>query len=75
MIRKEVIENLRAFDDQGRIEFDKLLLNSIIEKHSESAIKYTKLPLAIGLLRINSLTTFEGSGFDRYGYSNKRKLI
>ena len=75
MIRRKVLEELGGFDDQRRIESDKILLNKIISKYGESSIFYIKLPLAIGLLRKDSLTTAKNSGFDKYGYSPTRELI
>lgn len=75
MIRKDALKELGGFEDQRRIESDKLLLNNILSKYTESSINYIKLPLAIGLLRKNSLTTSKDSGFDKYGYSPVRILV
>lgn len=75
MIRKKVLKKLGCFDDQRRIESDKLLLNRILSNYGKDSVEYLKLPLAIGLLRKDSLTTAKGSGFDKYGYSAIRELI
>lgn len=75
MIRKETLEEVGRFDDQRRIEADKRLLNKIFSKYGKDSIEYIKLPLAIGLLRKNSLTTAKESGFDKYGYSSSRELL
>jgi len=74
MIYRKTIEELGGFDDQRRIESDKRLLNKILSHYGENSIEYIKLPLAVGLLRRNSLTTSKASGFDRYGYSRHRVL-
>lgn len=74
MIYRERIEALGRFDDQRRIESDKRLLNKILSNYGENSIEYIKLPLAVGLLRKDSLTTSKESGFDRYGYSRRRVL-
>lgn len=74
MIRRKVLEELGGFDDQRRIESDKLLLNKILSNYGKGSIKYIKVPLAIGLLRKDSLTTAKESGFDKYGYSKSRTL-
>jgi len=74
MIRKEVLEETGGFDDRHRIESDKVLFNTVLLKYGESSISYIKIPLAIGLLRNNSLTTSKESGFNRYGYSKNRIL-
>ncbi|MDE0490139.1 glycosyltransferase family A protein [Psychrobacter sp. A3] len=75
MIYRKTIEALGGFDDQRRIESDKRFLNKILSNHEENSIKYIKLPLAIGLLRKDSLTTSKDSGFDKYGCSPLRELI
>ena len=75
MIRKKILEDVGRFDDQRRIEADKRLLNTILSKYGKDSIEYIKLPLAIGLLRENSLTTAKESGFDKYGCSPLRELI
>lgn len=74
MIRKETLEEIGRFDDQRRIESDKLFLNKIISNYSDNSIEYIKKPLAIGLLRSDSLTTAKLSGFNKYGYSKRRVL-
>ncbi|MEL0620287.1 glycosyltransferase family A protein [Psychrobacter proteolyticus] len=74
MIRKVTLEELGGFNDKRRIESDKALLNTIISTYGPCSVEYIKTPLAIGLLRGNSLTTSENSGFDRYGYSKNRTL-
>ena len=74
MIYRKTIEALGGFDDQRRIESDKRLFNKILSHYGENSIEYIKLPLAVGLLRRNSLTTSKASGFDRYGYSRHRVL-
>ncbi|MBF2718974.1 glycosyltransferase family 2 protein [Psychrobacter sp. NG254] len=74
MIRKVTLEELGGFNDKRRIESDKALLNTIISTYGPCSVEYIKIPLAIGLLRGNSLTTSENSGFDRYGYSKNRTL-
>lgn len=75
MISKEILEELAGFDDQRRIESDKHLLNKISSNYGENSIQYIKLPLAIGLLRKDSLTTSKDSGFNKYGYSSIRELL
>lgn len=75
MIRKNILEDIGRFDDQRRIEADKRLLYTILSKYGKDSVEYIKLPLAIGLLRNNSLTTSQDSGFDKYGYSASRKLV
>lgn len=75
MIRKEILEGVGGFDDKHRVESDKRLLNKILSNYGENAVSYIKLPLAIGLLRKNSLTTSKDSGFDKYGNSSIRKLL
>lgn len=75
MIYRKTIEALAGFDDQRRIESDKRLLNKILSKHGKGSIEYIKLPLAVGLLRKDSLTTSKESGFDKYGSSPLRELI
>ena len=75
MIYKHILEDLNGFNDEYRIEADKRLLNTILSKYGKDSVEYIKLPLAIGLLRKNSLTTSKGSGFDKYGYSDTRELI
>ncbi len=75
MIRKERLEDVGGFDNQRRIEADKRLLNTILSKYGKDSVKYIKLPLAIGLLRKNSLTTSKKSGFNKYGYSSSRELL
>ena len=75
MIYRKTIEALGGFDDQRRIESDKRLLNKILSNYGKDSIEYIKLPLAIGLLRKNSLTTAKDSGFDKYGGAPLRELI
>ena len=75
MIRKRILEDIGKFDDQRRIEADKRLLHTILSKYGKDSVEYIKLPLAIGLLRKNSLTTAKDSGFDKYGYSSVRELL
>lgn len=75
MIRKDILEEVGRFDDRHRIEADKRLLNMIISKYGKKSVEYIKLPLAIGLLRKNSLTTSRESGFNKYGYSPIRDLV
>lgn len=75
MIYRKTIEALGGFDDRRRIESDKRLLHKILSNYGESSIEYIKLPLAIGLLRKDSLTTSKDSGFDKYGCSPLRELI
>ena len=74
MIRKKILEALGSFDGQRRIESDKRLLNRIFSEYGEDSVSYLKLPLAIGLLRKDSLTTSKESGFNKYGYSPTRTL-
>lgn len=74
MIRKTLLEKIGGFDHSRRIESDKFFLNKVISQYGKGSIYYLKLPLAIGLLRNNSLTTSQSSGFDKYGYSEKREL-
>ncbi|HCH27813.1 MULTISPECIES: glycosyltransferase family 2 protein [Psychrobacter] len=74
MIRKETLVELGGFDDERRIESDKALLNTIVSRYGSLSIEYIKNPLAIGLLRCNSLTTSQNSGFNKYGYSSHRIL-
>lgn len=75
MIYRKTIEALGGFDDRRRIESDKRLLHKILSNYGESSIEYIKLPLAVGLLRKDSLTTSKDSGFDKYGCSPLRELI
>ena len=75
MSRKKGLEELGKFNDERRIESDKILLNKILSTHGKNKVEYIKLPLAIGLLRNNSLTTSPDSGFDKYGYSVLRNLV
>lgn len=75
MIRKDILKEIGRFDDRHRIEADKRLLNTIVSKYGKNSVEYIKLPLAIGLLRKNSLTTSKESGFDKYGYSSIRELL
>lgn len=75
MIRKEILEEIGGFDDKHRVESDKRLLNKILSNYGESSISYIKLPLAVGLLRNESLTTAQDSGFNKYGYSPLRDLV
>ncbi len=72
MICKEKLEEIGGFDDKRRIEADKRFLNTIISEYGKDSIEYIKLPLAVGLLRKNSLTTSKESGFDKYGFSKYR---
>lgn len=75
MIRKEILEGVGGFDDKHRVESDKRLLNKILSNYGENSISYIKLPLAVGLLRNESLTTAKDSGFNKYGYSPLRDLV
>lgn len=75
MIRKKILDELGGFNDERRIESDKALLNSIVSRYGALSTEYIKAPLAIGLLRNNSLTTSQISGFNKYGYSEMRELI
>lgn len=75
MIRRDRLEEIGGFNDKYRIESDKRLLNALLLKYGKSSISYIKLPLAVGLLRNQSLTTAKDSGFDKYGYSSLRSLI
>lgn len=74
MTRKETLEEIGGFDDERRIESDKVLLNTIISRYDSFSIEYIKSPLAIDLLRFNYLTTSQNSGFNKYGYSSHRIL-
>jgi len=75
MIGRRILDELGGFNDERRIESDKLLHNKALSFYGEKSVEYIKLPLAIGLLRNNSLTTSQDSGFNKYGYSALRELL
>ena len=74
MIRRTILETLGGFNGERRIESDQDLFYEIVFNYGKDSVGYIKLPLSIGLLRENSLTTAKSSGFDKYGFSEHRKL-
>lgn len=75
MIRSNVIKDLNGFQDDIRIESDSLFLDQLKNQFKAESIDYIKSPLAIGLLRHNSLTNSKETGFNRYGFSAHRKFF